>query len=54
MLLALMKDLKNESGIQVQLSAATQAVLETLKFGLDQLPKYNEDKLKQLKESISE
>jgi biotin-[acetyl-CoA-carboxylase] ligase BirA-like protein len=52
MLLALMKDLKNESGIQVQLSAATQAVLETLKFGLDQLPKYNEDQLKQLKESI--
>ncbi len=30
-----MKDLKNESGILVQLSAATQALLETFKFGLD-------------------
>ena len=49
-----MKDLKNESGIQVQVSAATQQLLETFKFGMDQLPKYNEDQLKQLKESIAE
>lgn len=54
MLLALMKDLKNESGILVQLSAATQSLLESFKFGLDQLPKYNEDQLKQLKDSVAE
>jgi hypothetical protein len=30
-----MKDLKNESGILIQLSVATQQLLETFKFGLD-------------------
>lgn len=34
-LLAMMKDLKNESGILVQLSSATSSILETFKFGID-------------------
>lgn len=54
MLLALMKDLKNESGILVQLNQSTVQLVETFKFGMDQLPKYNDDQLKQLKDSISE
>ncbi len=54
MLLAMMKDLKNESGILVQISQSTVQLVETFKFGLDQLPKYNDDQLKQLKDSISE
>jgi hypothetical protein len=43
MLLAMMKDLKNESGILIQISQATVQLVETFKFGLDQLPKYNDD-----------
>jgi hypothetical protein len=54
MLLALMKDLKNESGILVQISQSTVQFVESQKYGLDQLPKYNDDQLKQLKDSITE
>jgi hypothetical protein len=53
-LIAYLKELKNESGLVIQISQATQQVLETFRYGLHDMHKLPEEHLKQLKESILE
>lgn len=53
-LLAYIKDLKNDSGLVIQVSQRVMSLLESFKVGLDALHKLNEDQLKQVKESMVE
>jgi hypothetical protein len=53
-LLSFIKELKNDSGLLVQITNTTVAMTENFKYGLDQLPKWKEDELRQLKESVTE
>jgi len=54
LLLGVVRELKNESGLLVQITQPTVAMTDNFKYGLDQLPKWKEDELRQLKESITE
>lgn len=49
-----MKDLKNESGLVIQISQHSLSLLESFRFGLTDLHKMNEDQLKQLKDCMLE
>lgn len=53
-LLSFIKELKNDSGLLIQITNTTVAMTENFKYGLDQLPKWKEDELRQLKESVTE
>lgn len=48
------KELKNESGLVIQISQHTMSLLESFKYGLNELHKLNEDQLKQLKDCLLE
>lgn len=45
-LLAFVKELKNDSGLLVQITNTTSTLIENFKYGLDQLPKWKEDELR--------
>ena len=45
-LLTFVKELKNDSGLLVQITHPTVAMTDNFKYGLDQLPKWKEDELR--------
>ena len=45
-LLAFVKELKNDSGLLIQITNQTVSMAENFKYGLDQLPKWKEDELR--------
>lgn len=53
-LLGYLKELKNDCGFSIQISQHSIQLLESFKFTLEQLPKLNEDQVKQLKDCMFE